>query len=186
MSGTAPTARTAGGGGLPELRPAVLRVGILVAGLLAWASVTAGRPQGAYSAVALALVALSAWLPAGPVPTATLLMVVLLQLAEGGLDLRLALTVAAVAAHHALCAFLAPLPADARVRIDALRGPVRQVGVVLAGALLLLGGAVGVRGLHRYLPDGTVLVATAALVAAAVVAVLGVARLLGPARRRRG
>ena len=168
--------------GTDGLRPRTLRAGVLVAGLVAWAAVVAGRPLDAVAAVALGFVVLSAYASGGAAPTAALAGLVVLQLRVGDLDGRLALTVAAVAAHHTLCALAGPLPADARVRADALRRPLLQYAAVTAGSLGLLVVALAVRG--QVVPDALVLEATVALVVAALVVAVAVVRTQSAARRR--
>ncbi len=161
-----------------------LRVAILAAGVAGWLSISAGRAHGPFAAVMLLLVVLSALAPGGAVPTAFLLAIVVLQLAQGRLDLRLPLTVAAVGAHHALCTVAAALPPDARIRPDALRRPLRQFLLAQAGALLLLGCAVMARRLDRSLPEPVLLSATGVvLVAIAGVAGVAAARHVAPGRR---
>jgi hypothetical protein len=167
-----------------RVRPEVLRLAALAAGVLAWASVAAGRPQGVLTVVTIAVAVLSVLAPAGAAPTALLLLLVAVQLAEGGLDLRLPFTVAALAAHHALCAFLAELPDDAWVQLDVLRRPLQQFLGVQAGSLLVFGGALTVRRLDRSLPDAAVLGVTVALVAATSVVGMAVARFLTQGRRQ--
>lgn len=155
----------------------VLRAGVLVAGVVAWLTVVAGRPLDAVAAVVLGLVLLCAYAPGGAAPTVALLGLVVLQLRTGDLDLRLGLTVAAVAAHHALCALAGALPADARLDVRALRRPVQGYALVTSGSLALLGLALAVRG--RVAPDALVLEATVVLVVAAVVVTVAVVRAQG-------
>lgn len=157
--------------------PAVLlRVAVLGAGLLAWQSVAAGRAPGPIAAVMVLLIVVAAADPAGPIPTVFLLAVGGLQVAVGEVDLRLPITVAAVHAHHVLCALSGGLPPDARVGPGAFRRPLGRFLALQAASLLLLGCVVVVRRADQSLPGPVLLVATAAVVAAVSAAVVATVR----------
>ena len=122
----------------------VLRVTIILAGLLAWAAAAWGRSGGvAPYLVGALLLAGAAW-PDSPLPAGFLVAVGAVQVMAGGLDARLAVTVAGLYAVHVQCAVAAGVPIGARFELRALCGSALRFAVVQAitvSTLLLVVGA---------------------------------------------
>jgi hypothetical protein len=123
----------------------VLRVTIVLAGLLAWAAAAWGRSGGVAPYLVGALLLAGAVWPDSPFPAGFLIAVGGVQVMAGGLDLRLAVTVAGLHAVHVQCAVAAGVPIGARFEPRALRGSVFRFAAIQAITVSTLLLAVGAR-----------------------------------------